>query len=142
MNLLQKILDNKDNLKEDEWFYPESLLEEFQIYESIDMDNFRLSKKWFESWTCTDTEVGIAVYFLDDELVCISWKPYRKAYEEFWFVSEELGKKLCDYLWSLTGKDEKNFRLVDKLPDLEEVASRIEYKEFEFSAKKDKTKEK
>lgn len=134
MELLQKILDNKDNLKEDKWFYPETLLEEFGIYESINADN-RLTKKWFESWICTDTEVGIAVYFLDDELVCVSWKPYRKSDEEFWFVSEDLGKKLYDYLWSLTGKDEKTFRLVDELPDLEIESSHIDYKKFEFSEK-------
>jgi len=133
MNLVQKILENKDKLKEDKWFYPESLLGEFSIYESIETP-IRLSKKWFESWTCTDTEVGIAVYFLDDELVCISWKPYRKSAEEFWFCSEKLGKKLYDYLWSLTGRYEKTFRLVDKLPDLEEYSSKIEYKKFEFSA--------
>jgi len=136
MNLLQKILDNRDNLKEDKWFYPQKLLDEFGIYESIDMDNFRLYKKWFESWTCTDTEVGIAVYFLDGEIVCISWQPFRKASEEFWFVSEESGKKLYDYLWSLTEKDEKSFRLVDNLPDLEQISFGIDYKKFEFSAQK------
>lgn len=133
MDLLQKILNNKENLKEDKWFYPQGLLDEFEIYECINISNFKLSKKWFESWTCTDTEVGIATYFLDNELVCISWQPYRKSTEEFWFVSEELGKKLYDYLWSLTEKDDKTFRLVDNLPDLEEYSSKIEYKKFEFS---------
>ena len=135
MNLLQTILDNKYYLKEDKWFYPESFLEEFGIDESIDMDNFRLSKKWFESWVCTDTTVGIAVYFLDGEIVCVSWKPYRKADEEFWFASEELGKKLYNYLWSLTSRETLKFRLINELPSLEQMSSEISFKEREFSAK-------
>jgi hypothetical protein len=136
MELLQKILDNKDNLKEDRWFYPESLLEEFEIYDHISTDG-RLTKKWFESWTCTDTTVGIAVYFLDGELICVSWKPYRKSDEEFWFISEELGKKLYDYFLSLIGEDKKSLRLIETLPNLEEISSKIDYKKFEFSAKKE-----
>ena len=136
MELLQKILDNKENLKEDEWFYPQSLLEEFEIYESIANNHERLTKKWFESWICTDRPVGIAVYFLDGEIVCISWQPYRKSDEEFWFTSEKLGKKLYDYLWSLTEKNEKIFRLVDTIPDLEQTSHKIYCKEFEFSAQK------
>ena len=89
MNLLQTILDNKYYLKEDKWFYPQSLLEEFGIDESIDMDNFRLSKKWFESWVCTDTTVGIAVYFF-------------------------LTAKLFVYLGNLIEKQMKNFGLLRK----------------------------
>lgn len=135
MELLQKILENKENLKQDKWFYPQELFEEFEIYESISVDD-RLTKKWFESWFCTDTEVGIAVYFLDDEIVCISWQPYRKSDEEFWFVSEELGKKLQDYLWSLVGKEEKKLRLLDEIPDLELLTFAIDCKKFEFSAQK------
>ena len=133
MNLLQKILDNKDNLEEDKWFYPQDLLDNFQIYESISTDD-RLTKKWFERWTCTDTQVGIAVYFLDDEIVCISFQPYRKSDEEFWFVSEESGKKVREYLWSLTSKDEVGFNLIDNMPDLEQHSSEIDFKKFEFSA--------
>ena len=134
MELLQKILENKENLKQDKWFYPQELLEEFEIYESISVDD-RLTKKWFESWICTDTEVGIAVYFLDNELICVSWQPYRKSDEEFWFISEELGKKLYDYFLSLKGEDKKLFNLIETLPNLEEISSRIDYKKFEFSAK-------
>lgn len=139
MSLLQTILENKDNLKEDYWFYPGTLLEEFEIYEYLGLADKRLQKKWFEQWTCTDTQVGIAVYFLDDEIICISWQPYRKSDEEFWFVSEELGNKLYKYLLSLIEKDKKEFRLVDKLPNLEGLSSEIEYKKFEFYAKQSKT---
>jgi hypothetical protein len=137
MTLLKTILENKDNLKEDKWFYPETLLSEFEIYDYLEMDNdTRLQKKWFESWICTDTEVGIAVYFLDGEIVCISWQPYRKSDEEFWFVSEELGNKLHDYFLSLIKEERNKFRLLDNLPDLEKEASKIEYGNFIFSAKK------
>lgn len=134
MDLLEKILNNKNNLKEETWFYPQELSQHFQIYDNIPIDN-RLTKKWFESWICTDTQVGIAVYFLDDELVCISWQPYRKSDEEFWFISEKLAKKVYDYLLNLS-KKEQLFTLIDKLPNLEEFSKKIDYKKFEFSAEK------
>jgi len=112
MELLKRILENKDNLKEERWFHPTELLSEFEIYDFLEIDN-RLTKKYYESWICTDTQVGIAVYFLDGEVVCISWQPYRKSTEEFWFVSEELGQKLHDYFLSLLKIEQRRFRLIN-----------------------------
>ncbi len=137
MTLLQTILENKENLKEEKWFYPEDLLSEYQIYEYLEVnDDKRLQKKWFKSWICTDTEVGISVYFLDGEVVCVSWQPYRKSDEEFWFISEELGNKLHDYFLSLIEKDKTQFRLLDSIPNLEEKCLQIECGNHIFSAKK------
>jgi len=133
MDLLELILQNKESLKDDKWFDAQPLFEEFNIYDYLSIDN-RLTKKWFESWTCTDTEVGIAVYFLDEELICISWQPYRKSDEEFYFVSEEMSSKLHKYFLSFMEEDIKKLNFISNLPDLLEQSSQIDYKKFEFSA--------
>ncbi len=60
MEILQTIIDNINHLKDDKWFYPEDLLSEFEIYDYIEVnEESRLKKKWFKSWICTDTEVGM-----------------------------------------------------------------------------------
>jgi hypothetical protein len=133
MNLLKLILENKNNLKSDEWFDVTSICEEFNIFEYLSTDD-RLTKKWFESWTCTDTQVGIAVYFLDRELICISWLPFRKSDEEFYFVSEEMSDKLHKYLLSFMEENTKKLNFISDLPDLLSQSSQIDFKKFEFSA--------
>ena len=127
MDLLELILQNKESLKDDKWFDAQPLFEEFDIDDYLSIDS-RLVRKWFESWTCTDTQVGIAVYFLDEELICISWQPYRKSDEEFYFVSEEMSSKLHKYFLT------KKLNFISNLPDLLEQSSKIDYKKFEFSA--------
>jgi hypothetical protein len=133
MDLLELILQNKESLKDDKWFNTQPLFEEFGIYDDLPIDS-RLVKKWFESWICTDTGVGIAVYFLDEELICISWQPYRKSDEEFYFVSEEMSSKLHKYFLSFMEDDTKKLNFISNLPDLLEQSSKIDYKKFEFSA--------
>jgi hypothetical protein len=132
-NLLELIVENKDNLKCDKWFDAQPLFEEFGIYEYLPI-NDRLTKKWFESWLCTDTEVGIAVYFLDGEIACVSWQPYRKSDEEFYFVSEEASRELHKYFLSFM-EDKVELKFITELPDLVQMSSEIDYKRFEFSAK-------
>jgi len=138
MNLLQTILENKENLKNEGWFYPEDLLNQFEIYEYLEVnDDKRMYKKWFKSWICTDTEVGIAVYLLDDEVMCISYQPYRKSDENFWFVSEESVGKLHDYFLSLIRKERPKFKLIEDIPEIDKRAKEIEYGNFIFSAIKE-----
>lgn len=67
-------------------------------YEEVEQ---RMQKIWLKSWMCTDTEVGAAAYFLDGKLVCISWQPARKSYEEFEFISKESAKSVVDFILSL-----------------------------------------
>jgi hypothetical protein len=132
-DFIDKILENKEKLKNDLWFGAEPIFEEFEIYDYLPIDD-RLSKKWAEQWTCTDTKVGIAVYFLDDEMVCVSWQPYRKSDEEFFFVSEEMSSKLNKYFLSFMLESKKELNFISDMPDLLEKSSKIEYKKFEFNA--------
>ena len=63
---------------------------EFEIYEfEQPKENERLTYCYYHRWICTDTEVGIRVWYLDDEPVCISWQPYRKSNETFGWISKD-----------------------------------------------------
>ncbi len=61
----------------------------------------RLTYCYIQASLCTDTHVGVRAYFLDDEFVALSIQPYRKADEEFEFVSQEAADKVEQYLRSL-----------------------------------------
>lgn len=65
----------------------------------------RLKAYWIKVWYCTDTWVGIAAYFLDDEFVCLSNQTGRKCGIDFKFVSEDAYYKVEKYLRSLVEVD-------------------------------------
>lgn len=52
-------------------------------------------------WMCTDTMVGIYVYFLDGELVAVSCQSARKSSKTYRFVSDEAWTKIHNLLRSL-----------------------------------------
>lgn len=56
---------------------------------------------WLMPRLCTDTVVGAAVYFLDDELIGYSSKVARKADEDFFFISVESADKVLKFFLSL-----------------------------------------
>jgi len=66
----------------------------------------RVKKVWLERWLCTDTMVGAAAYFLDKELIAISWQPARKSDEVFDYASAVSRKKMKDFLISFQVEDE------------------------------------
>lgn len=66
-----------------------------------DSNNKRLTCYWVSKWHSTDTNCGIRAYFLDDELVCISTKNYRRDDERFQYVSTDAIAKLRNYVLSL-----------------------------------------
>lgn len=51
-------------------------------------DSLRISYCYYYSWVCTDTEVGMRIWYLDDTPVCISVKRFRKSSEIFYWISE------------------------------------------------------
>lgn len=56
-------------------------------------------------WLCTDTHVGTACYFLNDELVAVSQQDARKSDKNIFFVSKEAADKMRSYILSLEGKE-------------------------------------
>ena len=108
---------------------------EFEIYEYISQpdDDVRLTYCYYHSWICTDTMVGIRVWYFEGNPVCISSKPYRKYDEDFAWLSAECFNLVRSYALSL--KDESCFAFTvaaDK--DVSDVVNKfkaIDYKQFE-----------
>lgn len=83
----------------------------------------RMKVYYLIKWCCTDTWVGLAVYFLDDEPVAISWQPARKSDTDYEFVSEEAAKKVRDFILSIMEQDDPTFKLMDIDKEIEETYS-------------------
>lgn len=104
---LRKIFEDADNalkngkeLKKD---YPdyEGLSSLFNIYDVFWDDTDNIKCYFLQSHLCTDTIVGLKLYYLKDEMICYSYQSARKSREHFKFFSEEKAIKLRDYLLSL-----------------------------------------
>lgn len=79
----------------------------------------RVKKVWLKRWLCTDTYVGAAAYFLDGELITISWQNARKNDENFHFVSADARSKMKDFVRSLQDEQDDEFsvaNLEDEIP--------------------------
>ena len=67
-------------------------------YQAVE-DSGRLEKYTIREWICTDTNVGLYLYLIDGEPVCISYQPARKsdpAWEFFTKEALEKTRKLFD----------------------------------------------
>lgn len=83
-------------------------------YSQIVQDRF--DEVWLKRWLCTDTYVGARAYFLDKELVAISWQNARKNDEYFYYVSQETADKMVEFIRSL----QETFKTEVWFADLEE----------------------
>lgn len=68
-------------------------------------------------WLCTDTPVGMNVYFMDDEPIAVSTQSARKSDVYIRFVSEEAALKVRDFILSLVKEDEKFYPTIAALDD-------------------------
>lgn len=134
---VQKFLDTIDVSKMEKYIDFYSMCEsEFEIYEYLEQpaDNERLTYCYYYSWICTDTQVGIRVWYFDNQPVCISWKPSRKSSEAFAWLSVECFYQVRNYALSLSDNDRKgSIDVVDDetIVDVLKKLSSIEHKEFE-----------
>ena len=67
----------------------------------------RMKKYWVHSWYCTDTSVGLAVYCFDGEPVAVSYQSGRNCDESIYFISDELAKKVKDFILTLYTESNK-----------------------------------
>jgi hypothetical protein len=109
---------------------------EFEIYEWLEQPsgNERLTFCYYHRWICTDTQVGIRVWYYDDVPVCISWKPYRKSNEKFGWISTELFNKVKHYALSLISDNvECEITIMDNeiMSNVIEEFNSISHKKFE-----------
>lgn len=72
----------------------------------------RLKFKYYQTWVCTDTKVGVGAYYLDDEFVAFSEQPARKSSERIEFASKESALKLKKFLEQFLEADDR-FQIVD-----------------------------
>ena len=74
----------------------------------------RMTEAQLVSWMCSDTLVGIMAYYLDSELVSISFQPARKSNCELYWVSSETREKMRAFIFSLYTPDiNGQFNLID-----------------------------
>lgn len=101
----------------------------FNIYGLYWSNDTRLKSYYIKVWLCTDTWVGEKAYFLDDELIAISYQPARKADETFEFISKEKALQLRTYLHSLVEEEEDNtqYSIIDNLDDEIDDTYKMEY---------------
>ena len=109
---------------------------EFEIYDYIQQpgDNIRLTYCYYHRWICTDTEVGIRVWYLDNKPVCISYQPYRKSSETFGWLSKDDFDNVREYINSLIVEDTNwDVNVLDNktINDVVEKFNSIDYKKFE-----------
>jgi hypothetical protein len=105
---LREAIEKLDKSEKNEgWASPSQLGRQLGVDCWGHYDEFekRVKKYWIKSWLCTDTYVGLAAYYLDDELVAISTQQGRKYDEEFEWVSVELRHKLRTFLLSFEEDD-------------------------------------
>lgn len=61
------------------------------------------------NWICTDTQVGLAVYVLDGEVIAVSGQRYRKSKEDIAFVSMESAWKFRQFAYQFVAFDPPTF---------------------------------
>lgn len=60
-----------------------------------------MKKYWIHPWYCTDTWVGLSVYYFDDKPLAVSLQTARKSGEEVDFVSLEVAETFYNFIVSL-----------------------------------------
>ena len=140
MDILKMIEDiNKGDNNKDDGFWSMSENEELEIeryhVQATDKEQSRIQSYYLSHWYCTDTWVGMKVYFFDDEPICVSYQPARKDDEEFSWISKESFNKVKDFYISLY-RDKNNIDLINLEEEYGEGYN-IEYSEQLLSCDED-----
>ncbi len=134
MNNAQEILKTIDTSKMERKFvdFHEMCEKEFQIYEWIEQKETRLTHCYYHTWQCTDTFVGIRVWYFDNKPVCISFKPYRKYDEKFYWLDKFSFEEVFRYALSLKMEESApTYKTIAEMEDITDMAEGIQYKKFE-----------
>lgn len=132
---IEQLLDKIDTSKM-EHIEISSMCEDIGIYDWPEQPSGdeRLKYCYYQSWICTDTKVGIRVWYFDDRAVCVSYKPYRKHTEDFYWFSKEYYHGVKTYLESLIVDDDTVYCEIvsdETIKTIFEDIETIEYKRFE-----------
>lgn len=111
-----KLINIFESLKDKERYEASEhdIAEELGIYHNLECDKCKIEYAYLTSWTCTDTTVGIAAYWLDGEPAFITTQKARKSDKFYYWVSKEMYKKVYAYIESLV-EEEDLFWLIDNM---------------------------
>ena len=98
-----EIIKTIDTSKMEKFLDLDGICDELDIYEYVYQpeENQKLTYCFYQKWICSDTEVGIKVWYLDNKPVCISWKEDWKCRESFGWISSDSFFNTRTYLRSL-----------------------------------------
>lgn len=136
MNLREAIAKiDKTSSRAQDWSNIEDFSQELglNVYTGHHEFEQRVKKYWIHSWYCTDTWVGLAAYFMDDELICVTVQKGRKWDEEFQWVSKEAALKVRDFILDIDKDDSREVSLLnldEDLSGLAEDGERVTYSVF------------
>jgi hypothetical protein len=119
MNLKDAIANVNKDPSNDGWASPSLVADALGLSLYYYNNSDRLKKYWINHWLCTDTYVGLAVYFLDDEPIGVSYQSGRKYPEEFEWLSQEAVDKTFSFLVTLFIQDD-NIIFADLEKDIAE----------------------
>lgn len=137
MTTIKNILETIDTSKTEKKFvdFYEMCETQFNIFDVPYQpeNNIRLTYCYYHRWICTDTEVGVRVWYFDNKPVCISYKPYRKASEEFGWLSKEDFDNVREYMISLMDEEEFPITLItdETTNEIIKHSEEIPFKKFE-----------
>lgn len=72
--------------------YPDGYSINYDHHDAVEKTG-RVKRYAIREWLCTDTHVGLYLYLVDDEPVCLMYQSGRKSYPEWTFMSEEATRK-------------------------------------------------
>jgi hypothetical protein len=91
------------------------LVDELMLDTSVSYDSIEEQTRLFADFVsvhyCTDTWVGLKVYVFDDDIVAFSSQVGRKYDEVFYWVSEEVYKRVKDFCLSMCRMERENINL-------------------------------
>ena len=111
-DIIQKI-DKSQQPSVDLSFFSE-VFEDTYYLECMYKEDSKLRSYMIAHHMCTDTEVGLEAYFLDDEFVCLTKQRGRKCPKEIiGWASKDVFLKTKEYILSLRPKSKENCELLD-----------------------------
>lgn len=78
----------------------------------MEKDAPRIQAYQLIGWNCTDTTVGLVVYYLDDQPLATSYQNARKSSEDFEYVSAEIHAEARAYVAELLN-DKPDFKILN-----------------------------
>lgn len=131
---LIEIANNINKSKENEdYINIEKIADElgilYQYDDFYEIENHKLKAYWIGNWHCTHSYVGYKMYFLHDKPVAYTVQKGRKCDEIFYWFSEDIAKKVREYITSLIPKkNEIDVNTIDINSDIGD-SYKIEYNE-------------